>query len=148
MKILKFGILIFSLLFVLGCKKENQINDLLTEIEILKTENDSLSQLIFSENPESNYWFDSNYEGREFNKAGISDPAEFIEEQLREKPELIPVRAVLGGTMRFVKIQLLSSEWLIASFEDGHIQGRALYKYKLNKEGKLEFELLSFLDSE
>lgn len=148
MKILKFGILFLFFLFVLGCKEGNQRNDLLTEIEILKTKNDSLSQLIFYENPELNYWFDSNYEGRKFNKAGISDPAEFIEEQLREKPELIPVSAVLGGTMRFVKIQILSSEWLIASFEDGHIQGRALYKYKLNKEGKLEFELLSFLDSE
>jgi len=61
---------------------------------------------------------------------------------------LIPLQAVLGGTMTFGNIQFLSKEWLIADFDDGHVQGRAIYKYKLNKKGQLEFELLNSIGSE
>ena len=50
--------------------------------------------------------------------------------------------------MTFGNIQLLSKEWLIADFDDGHVQGRAIYKYKLNKKGQLEFELLNSIGSE
>jgi hypothetical protein len=50
--------------------------------------------------------------------------------------------------MHFGKIQLLSSEWLIAEFDDGHIWGRGIYKFNLNDQGELEFELLYSLGPE
>lgn len=112
------------------------------EIDRLKTENDSLTKQLSDEKPELHNWYDAEYDGRLLIESGIKDPETFIENKLREKTDLIPLNSVLGGSMQFRNIQLLSSEWLIADFEDGHVQGRAIYKYKLINNDQLEFELL------
>ena len=74
---------------------------------------------------------------------GIENPREFIENSLRAKPELIPLKAVLGGSMRFGRIDLLAKNWLIAEYEDGHVYGRSLYAFELNANGELEFSIIS-----
>lgn len=147
--------LIFIGLVVLGCaetqkEKSSPEEDFLkTKIDSLKTVNDSLLHQLstFSQdkksNQESNYWFDENSEGRKFQKRGIENPAVFIENSLRKQTDLIPMEAVLGGRMHFGRIQVLGSEWLIAEFEDGHIHGKAIYKFNLNNNGEMEFELLA-----
>lgn len=135
-------------LWIFGCKEINQTEDFRTQLDSLKIKNDSLTKILTEENPESNYWYDEKYDGEKLIESGITNPSEFIENSLREKTELIPLKAVLGGTMNFGKIQLLSNEWLIAGFDDGHVQGKAIYKYKFNDKGELEFVLLDSIGPE
>lgn len=132
----------------LACSNKDRKEDLLLEIDRLKIENDSLIKFSRIEKTPSNYWFDSDFDGEAFLDQGIKDPVFLIESSLREQPELIPLKAVLGGTMHFGTIQLLSSEWLIADFDDGHIMGRAIYEYHLNKYKELDFKLLHVLGPE
>lgn len=144
----KLTLIILTSIFVFGCNKINPTENLLTKVDSLKTKNDSLTKILTEKKSDSNYWFDAEYDGDKLIEIGIKNPEEFVENTLREKTELIPLKATLGGTMNFDKIQLLSREWLIADFSDGHIQGSALYKYKLNKKGQLEFELLNSIEPE
>ncbi|WP_134149266.1 hypothetical protein [Flavobacterium sp. 270] len=103
----------------------------------LKIANDSLHVLKgqFS-------WYDSEYDNVDFKKKGIKDPEKFITDGLRSKPELIPIKGVLGGTISFGQIQLLGNKYLIAYYDDGHIEGKSIYQYKLNDSGKLEFKIV------
>ena len=144
----KLTLLILISLFVLSCTEFNRTENLIAEVDSLKIKNDSLAKVLNKQKPESNYWFDAQYDGIKLIENGISDPAELIENTLREKTELIPLKAVLGGTMNFGKIQILSSEWLIAEFDDGHVRGRGIYKYMLNNNGELEFNLLNSIGPE
>lgn len=139
MKNITFIILILGFA---SCTDTTQIERLQKEIDTLKIERDSLTQSLNKENAVFNPWFSNDYDGRKFKKVGISNPEEFIEKSLRENPGLIPLEAVLGGTMNFRNIQLLGSEWLIAEYDDGHIEGRGIYKFQVNKKGEIEFKLL------
>lgn len=144
----KLILVILPLLFIVGCKQVDRTEILLTKVDSLQIKNDSLTKVMSMESPASNYWYNADYDGEALIENGISNPAVFIEKEFRERTELIPTKAVMGGTMRFGNIQLLSREWLIADFNDGHIEGRAIYSYKLNKNGQLEFELLNAIEPE
>lgn len=154
-------ILFLMLLLLFSCNQTNEQNeqfitenedlrkkvDSLTEVIAIErkpmtVENDSLTDGTITSDNESNYWFNATYDRKEFIKSGIEDPAEFIKNALRKRPELIPLKAVLGGTMRFGNIQILSDKWLIADFNDGHIEGKALYKYELKSNNTMEYQLL------
>lgn len=148
-------LILLTSLCLFGCAENNQTDPennqtelLLAKVDSLKIENDSLTKLLTEEKPvsQSNYWYNAEYDGRKLIKSGIENPAEFIENKLRERPELIPLKPVLGGTIHFTNMQLLGREWIIAEYEDGHIQGRAIYKYELNDQGELEFELLNSME--
>ena len=155
-KILLFSVLVSILFMGCGEKKKTEtkvleskrIESLQAQVDSLKIENDSLSRVSIPNDEESNYWFNPLYDGRNLLRQGIENPGEFIEKSLREKPELIPLKGVLGGTMRFRKIQPLGNQWVIAYYEDGHIEGRAIYKYDLNSLGKLDFKLLDDIKPE
>ena len=149
-------LLILTSLFLFSCNEKEQTKtappeidhteSLQASIESLQIENDSLTKLLSAEKPEAIKWYEPLYDGKNLLSKGIANPAEFIEKSLREQPELIPLKGVLGGTMHFGGIQPLSSEWVIAYYEDGHIEGRAIYSYKLNSKGKLEFKLLDAIE--
>lgn len=147
-KMRKLSLIILTLLLTSSCKETNRTENLLAKVDSLKVKNDSLTKVLNEKKPESNYWFDSENDGKKLIENGILNPAEFIENNLRRKTELIPLKAVLGGTMNYGNIQLLGSEWLIAEFDDGHVQGRGIYKYKLNSNNELEFELLNSIGPE
>lgn len=145
--------LILAFFFVLSCTHTSEIEKLHTEIDVLKLKNDSLkivndslTQVLNEENPMSNPWFHEDYDGRELRKRGIFNPEKFIKESLRKNPELIPLKAVLGGTMTFGNIQVLGRKWVIAEYEDGHILGRGIFKYRLNDNDEPEFEILDSID--
>lgn len=144
----KLTLILITLLFIFSCKDIKQNENPTANVDSLKIKNDSLTKALNMIKPESNYWFVPEYDGKKLIEQGISNPAEFIENNLREKPELIPMKAVLGGKMHFVNVQILSSEWLIADFEDGHVLGRAIYKYKLNDNDELEFEISNLISTE
>ena len=141
MKKLKYLLLLF---LILACGKpsedksaEKKVDSLETEMTMLKIENDSLAELIQNKSfktKEYPKYFDS-----------IQQPEVFILEKLRKKQDLIPKEPVLGGTMHFTEVSFINDHLILADYEDGNIMGRAIYQYKMDKNGNLVFELLSEL---
>ncbi len=115
------------------------------EIILLKSLNDSLMK---TEITVENYWFISAYNGSRLARLGIANPEKFVQNALRKRTDLIPSEAVLGGTMNFGKIQLLGNKWVIADYNDGHIQGRTIFEYQLNDKKELVFKVLASNDTE
>ena len=119
-------------------KYERQ-NELLQEkVSALRASLDSLVHITSNAKSAENSWFDEQAASRAL-KMNVKDPENFIVNTLRERTELIPLKPVLGGTMRFVKAQLLGEKWLIAEYEDGHIRGRSIFEYHFNKDGEINF---------
>ncbi len=136
-------------LLVFGCNHKSEKAELVSKIESLTTEKDSLvvikNQLeieIDSINRESNFWYQNEIQGKQFLEMGIKNPREYITNSLLHKPELIPLKPIMGGQMKFLQVELLGKECLIAYYEDGHISGRAIYSYEL-KNGSLDFKLIA-----
>jgi len=150
---MKTSILVLLLFSILSCGRQNP--ELNSAKEKLQSENKTLVKRVDSLNGElkkaklkKNYWFDVEYEGMDLVNKGIENPEKFIENSLREKPELIPLKPTLGGKMMFENIQLLADKWLIADYSDGHVSGRTIYSYKLNGNKKLEFKALNSIAPE
>lgn len=120
-----------------------EIDSLTNKIEKLRNENSSLREDLMDKSAETNYWFANDFEGRKLMDQGIVNPSEYIADQLKNRPEIIPMKAVLGGKMHFLNVQVLGREWIIADYEDGHVLGKAIFKYKVGKDGKVSFELIS-----
>jgi len=72
-------------------------------------------------------------------RMGIDD-YKIIEEDLLEKPELISIDGVLGGTMFFTDAHLLNEKWVYATFEDGHIMGSGLYKFEIISANEIKWK--------
>ncbi|MDT8417824.1 MAG: hypothetical protein RQ864_08460, partial [Lutibacter sp.] len=159
-KMKKISILLFAGFLILSCKDvaeqpENlpdktedftlKIDSLNKEISVLKSLNDSLMKI---GNEEKNYWFDKDFNGSHFTRQGIENPEEFVKNELQKRADLIPFEAVLGGTMRYGKIQLLGNKWIIADYSDGHIQGRSIYEYRINDKKEISFKILASNDTE
>lgn len=138
----------FLVILLIGCNNNSENEELELQVEDLKTARDSLIRLnsqlenkMDSMNNETNFWFDNNTEGKHLLDSGLKDPGEFIISSLKQQPELIPADPVLGGRMRFTRVQLLGKDCLIAYYEDGHIAGRAIYSFVF-EGGKLNFSLV------
>jgi hypothetical protein len=145
--IMKKFTLLLLLFSILSCETPDRASNV--AVEKLRAENDSLQQQIDSLNTTlkelrstENYWFANENEGATFIEKGINDPKTSIEKALREKPELIPLEAVLGGTMRFGNIEILSDKWVIADYDDGHVTGKSIYRYQLTPNKTFAFELV------
>jgi outer membrane murein-binding lipoprotein Lpp len=140
------------ILLLFGCDQKAEKAALMTKIETLTAERDSLMHLtnqlqskLDSLNKEANIWFDNEQEEKELSEMGIKNPREFVIQSLMKQPELIPTAGVLGGQMKFIQVEPLGKQHLLAYYEDGHTSGKAVYSYKLNN-GKLDFKLLSSHD--
>ena len=79
--------------------------------------------------------------GKEFEE--IENPGEYIADALRDQPEMINLDPVLGGSMEFREIKVLTREWVLAQYDDGHIQGRAIYRYTLQPDGSVDFKVIA-----
>lgn len=83
-------------------------------------------------------------------KQGISNPEQDLAADLMEHRELIPYEGVMGGTMGFYSkqdIHILTSRWILASFEDGHIGGHMLLEYRVDSGGKIHWRVMvAYLD--
>jgi len=114
-----------------------EIDSLKTEIRELQRDMDSLSDQLMKKNyvtKDFSSYFDS-----------IPEPEKFLLEKIEEKSKLIPKKPVLGGTMHFTSVSFINDHLILAEYEDGHIMGRSIYQYKMDKNGNLIFELLSEL---
>ncbi len=133
-----------ALLILLGtaCQdKEREMDDtelrldsLSRELEEYKHTADSLKALIEKGDIASNYPI---YFGKEYDS--IEDPKEFIKSSLREQPEKIPLKPVVGGTMVFREVKVLTNDWVLGIYDDGHIEGKSIYQYRLQPDGKIKF---------
>ncbi len=74
-------------------------------------------------------------------KKGITDPT-LITNDLMNKPELIAHDGVLGGTMKFSQVYLITDQWAFARFDDGHILGSGLYQYKISNDHSITWKLI------
>ena len=65
-------------------------------------------------------------------------------------PEIIPYDGMLGGTMGLSEeARVLSHEWILAPFSDGHVVGHLLVKYKMRDGIPTEWEVIdSYIDGE
>jgi hypothetical protein len=139
---MKILILLCAIIFLNSCagssEEENKlaakVDSLQNEIRQLEQANDTLSD----------YLMKKSYLTREFPEYfdTISEPEKFILEKLQGNKKLISKEAVLGGTMRFTKVSFVNEELVVAEYEDGHVMGRGIYSYKMNKEGNLSFKLV------
>lgn len=132
---------------IFSCEAPDHAPDL--AVKKLRQENNRLQQQIDSLNTAlqeaqsiQDYWFYPENEGAVFSEKGIKNPKKAIEDALRGKPELIPMEAVLGGTMRFGNIEILSDKWVIADYDDGHVTGKSIYRYQLTNNKTFTFELM------
>lgn len=147
-----FIVLSFLLLFF-ACKESPdemglksitaEVTTLESQLKKIKTQNDSLQLMLEDYRlPEDSNWF-GDVESRAFKDMGIENPQIYLSEALRNRPSMIPIDGVLGGTMFFTDVEVLGSKWIIASYEDGHIMGRSIFTYQVNPETlEVEFALL------
>ncbi|HSP12286.1 MAG TPA: hypothetical protein VLO29_07145 [Salegentibacter sp.] len=136
-------LLILTGTLLLSCgneaEKENtqlKLDDLNAQVNTLKIENDSLQKELLLLESRSPVVFSEAFDT-------IQNPEAFISEALKSDPKLIPEAGVLGGTMQFIDTEILNERFIWAEFEDGHINGQAIYEYRLSKAGKPQFKLIS-----
>jgi len=79
-------------------------------------------------------------------KQGLSNPLDDLVDDLMRHKELIPFKGILGGTMSFYSkkhIHVLTSRWVLAAFEDGHIGGQMILEYTVSLGGKINWKVIS-----
>lgn len=139
----KIAFLTLLLMTVFSCKDddkdmekfEQELDSLSQELTQQKEISDSLTRLLEngSMGSESIVFF-----GRAFDT--IENPEEYISEKLRNHPEKIPLEAVVGGNMQYRQIKVLTEDWVMAVYDDGHIQGRSIFEYSLQPNGDIIFK--------
>ncbi len=143
---MKKALLLFSLIILYSCgneaereKDEIRISDLENRVDQLSIENDSLQkelELLKSRNPV--------VYSKDFDS--LDNPEAFIIEALEKDTSLIAQEAVLGGNMYFTDTEILNERFIWAEYEDGHIQGSAIFSYRMGENGRPEFKLISEID--
>ena len=114
--------------------KNTFVDSLTTELERQQKLNDSLQQALETDYYANDY---SVFFGKEYKD--IDDPETYISEALKKQKDLIPLKSVLGGNMEFRQVQVISEEWVLAIYDDGHVQGKSIFTYELQEDGEVEF---------
>lgn len=105
----------------------------------LEAERDTLRQTI--ETLEQTLPVIDEFERHLIEKMGFESEME-ITSDLLSKPELIPYKGVLGGTMTFISADLINDKWVYARFEDGHIMGSGVFEYKVNDDQSITWQVV------
>jgi hypothetical protein len=76
-------------------------------------------------------------------RRGFKGGQQLIIDDLVKHKELIPFEGILGGTMAFSKERafVISDKWVIAYFDDGHIEGNMLLSYSV-KNGNISWKVI------
>lgn len=113
---------------------ERQLDSLSNELTEHRKRSDSLQLLLEKSGLAASYPV---VYGKGFDT--IPNPQEYIAEAIKQHENLIPIDAVLGGTMEFRQVQVLTEDWVLATYDDGHVQGRSIFSYQLQPDGSIEF---------
>lgn len=141
--VLKIVPLLFLTFLALASCKDNErdmaeaemeLDSLSRELAEYKKTSDSLQALIEKGDLAKDYKI---YYGKEFDS--IEDPESLIVSSLKKRPELIPLKPEVGGKMAFRKVKVLTEDWVLGIYDDGHIEGKSIYSYELQPDGKLKF---------
>ena len=92
----------------------------------------------------------SNYHIRRMKQKGLNDPVQDLVQDLKEHPEFITEKGVLGGSMGFYfdkKIWVLTNEWVLAYYEDGHNGGYLLLHYNVSNDGSIDWKTIATHES-
>lgn len=138
--------LLFLSLTILSCNdrerdmedRELQLDSLSRELAKYKRTSDSLKALIEKGDIAADYPL---FFGKKFDS--IENPEEFIKNSLKQQPEKIPLKPKVGGTMAFREVKVLTEDWVLGTYDDGHVQGKSIYKYRLKPDGTLNFTLIA-----
>ena len=136
-------LLLISIWVFSGCTTENESDKELRQQNVLfQQQIDSLTRQIGVLQKQSGEL--SELDRRFLERQGLQNPVAQIKADLLKNKQLIPEKGAMGGTMQFYEdnIQVLSRRWVRAYFEDGHYAGEILLAYKINKDGKIEWEVL------
>ncbi len=144
-------VILLSTLFACTDGKEGNQN-LLLKVDSLQIQNDSLKKILMEKDIEpevleSPQWYYPETDSRALLENGIENPEEHIKDALRKRLDLIPMEAVLGGTMHYSNIQLLGDQWVIADFEDGHVYGKAILDYTVDNKNEVKFKLIALSEN-
>lgn len=112
-----------------------RLDSLSVKLHKQELKNDSLNRLLEKSDLAGGYKI---FFGRKFDS--IQNPETYVTEALGQQKELIPLKAVLGGTMDYRKVQLLTEDWLLAIYDDGHVQGKTIFEYDIQPDGKIIFK--------
>jgi len=134
-----------------GCEREpaEQQNRLLAQIDSLKSvvtmQAEELANLPQADRP----MVVSNYQLKELREMGLEDPQADLAEDLRHRKDLFPaeLKSELGGTFGFYDpdgIVLLTTKWVLASFDDGHRLGHMLLEFSVTDGGKIDWKLIAW----
>lgn len=117
---------------------DRQLDSLSTELSRQRHLNDSLRALMAKGELASSYPV---FFGKKFDS--IENPREYVKDALKKQPNLIPMKAEVGETIDFREVSVISEDWVLATYDDGHVQGRSIYQYSLQPDGKITFELVA-----
>jgi hypothetical protein len=76
----------------------------------------------------------------------LKEAPEVIKESLAKNSGLIKFKGINGGKMAFYNTddaKILNGRWVLASFDDGHIDGEAILEYKIGSDKRIEWKLVA-----
>ena len=79
-------------------------------------------------------------DGIRFTTPEINITGDTIKKDLIKNVQQLNIEGVNGGTIAFNnsdKINIINEKWVVAYFDDGHIDGNLLLEYKIESNGKI-----------
>ena len=110
-------------------------------IKILKHTIDSLTIRTVDLEAKANLWF-TDEDINELKQKGIQSPEKEIIGNLFENTQMIPYYGTLGGKMWIGDVKLLGDRWAIAYFQDGHIDGEMILRYRITKDSTIKWTVI------
>lgn len=139
---------VLLVLFLYTRSELNQVSEWISEQNAqLKSLDEMLDQALNTYSEEGydrlSHLFESDI--RLLKESGLDSPEADLRTDLMSKNELIAFEGIHGGTMRIYsedQIILLPGNYVMAVFEDGHIQGGMLLEYSV-KDGVITWKRLT-----
>ena len=88
---------------------------------------------------------DVKMEGIRFTTPEVNIDGETIKNDLIKHASLLKIEGVNGGKIAFNspdKINILNEKWVMAYFDDGHIDGVAIFEYKVESNGEISWRVI------
>ena len=141
MRVRNFLIIVIGMSFFAACQYDSVPDDYLQQQEKIK---EDYANLMFKHEDciaqlrSFHFWLENDSDHLSLSEI------KRIEDCLHAQPTYIPMEPVLGGTMFFSAVKVVSAEYVLAEFEDGHIIGRGIYRFDLLHDTIL-FQLIDYL---
>ena len=88
---------------------------------------------------------DIKMDGIRFTTPEINISEKGIKDDLINRAAVLDIKGVKGGKISFndrERINILNDKWVMAYFDDGHIDGSVLLEYKIEIDGKISWRVI------